>query len=66
MNAADEAEKLTGQSDSSIYQKNLPIDSIFVLQEQDIVDSYNESFAVSWRTISQIEEYGRTSMQMSD
>ena len=66
MNAADEAEKLAGQSDSSIYQKNLPIDSIFVLQEQDIVDSYNESFAVSWRTISQIEEYGRTSMQMSD
>lgn len=52
--------------DSSICQKTLPIDSIFVLQEQDIVDSYNDSFLVNWRTISQIEEFGRTSSQMAD
>ena len=52
--------------DSSICQKTLPIDSIFVLQEQDIVDSYNDSFMVNWRTISQIEEFGRTSSQMAD
>jgi len=44
-----------------LKRKALPIDSIFVLQEQDIVDAYNDSFAVSWRTISQIEEFRRTS-----
>ena len=32
------------------------IDSIFVLQEQEIVDAYNDSFLVSWRTISQSED----------
>lgn len=56
----DEIQKLVNCQDSCIYQKNLPIDSIFVLQEQDIVDSYNDSFAVSWRTISQIEEDSQT------
>ena len=45
-------------------QKTRPIDSIFVLQEQDIVDAYNDSFMVSWRTISQIEDFRRTSTQI--
>lgn len=49
-----------------IRRKALPIDSIFVLQEQDIVDSYNDSFMVSWRTISQMEEFRRTSTQTAD
>ena len=66
MNAEDGDAEAAGTQDSQIYQKNLPIDSIFVLQEQDIVDSYNDSFAVSWRTISQIEEDGRTNTSMSD
>jgi len=47
-------------------QKTLPIDSIFILQEQDIVDAYNDSFMVSWRTISQIEDFRRTSTQSQD
>ena len=45
---------------SGLKRATLPIESIFVMQEQDIVDAYNDSFAVSWRTISQIEDFRRT------
>ena len=66
MEGADQPMEDPNLKDSSICQKTLPIDSIFILQEQDIVDSYNDSFLVNWRTISQIEEFGRTSSQMAD
>ena len=31
--------------------KPLPIDSIFVLKENEIVQAYNNSFEVSWKNI---------------
>ncbi len=49
---AAKAVKQTIGAEECVKKKTLPIDSIFVLQEQDIVDAYNDSFAVSWRTIS--------------
>lgn len=37
-----------------------------MLKEQDIVDSYISSFQVSWRTISQVEEFRQKSTEMTN